>query len=309
MATFNVHISHKSHESYFEYILSKSDCSSLKNREIMYLLEKHINKFSGGDSSVSKLRAQSLIDSIVYVLSIYLKQYTKQKAIAIIKEKTIEDIYKEGLLWIKHLIDIGTSEVSKVQSSMIITDYVFYNETLKDGLDAFIKNYDYQYNSLDNVITYDYPLIFNIRGYVGIERFFQYLMYIKIENSFCKCFTNEFIKELLCFYRRDYQNYIFNISELLLTQMLLSAIINHKDIITVFDNVMINQIYKGLENKSKIEIFNLLMNTYYDCMNRLNIDNQKVIQYLRGAISDISSRVYYSCLYKTLEKETSYVKT
>lgn len=95
------------------------------------------------------------------------------------------------------------NEVNKVRLSMVVADYLVYNETFIDGFNDFIKNYNYEYNALDNLITYDYPLIFHIRGYAGIERFHQYLMYLKIENTFCNCFKDDFTKDLLYFYRRD----------------------------------------------------------------------------------------------------------
>ncbi|MEG0277416.1 MAG: DUF6179 domain-containing protein [Coprobacillus sp.] len=306
MVVSNIQISEKDNQSHFEYLLNQCQSSLTKKRELMDLLRIQIDKFANGDSSVSKVRAQSLLDSMVYILSMYFKRYDDQTAIQLIDDKSMQELYQEGLLWMRYLMNTIVNEVKTIQTTMVLTDYTIYNETLKAGFDAFIKHYNYEYNALDHIITFDYPLLCQIQGYEGIELFYQYLSHIKIENTFCQYFDNQSIQSILYHYNKDYQFYIFNISQLLLNQMLLSRMIESNKKIVIFNEEMIKKLYKILNGKTKLEIYQFVVNVYYECMNELEINNQSIVQYFYQSLSSFSSEIYIKCLHCVLEKEMAY---
>ena len=164
-------------------------------------------------------------------------------------------------------------------NNLISTPNYFYNSTLNSGINAFFKNYNYEYDASNIIITVDYmPFIKDIKN-VGIEFIKKYLEYINYENKFCKKFNNENINVLLNKIHKNYKDLPINIFEYV---FLTSILLNHQqkdpfklrlldiNISSLYEDYKINKkkfitslnlSYESLKNKLK---FNKNEINYFD---------------------------------------------
>ena len=71
------------------------------------------------------------------------------------------------------------------KNNLIKTNNYFYNTTLKEGIKAFFKIYNFSYDACNINITADYEPL-NRPNLYGIEFISKYLEYINYENIFVR---------------------------------------------------------------------------------------------------------------------------
>lgn len=110
-----------SEQSYLETLLAalpSQDNIRIK-REMFELLKSKIYSFSGGNSSVSKERGQVLMDANVYLISLYLKQFSRNITIKLLLEKKIDFLYQQGLVLMKRILHSLQIEVEKFREKAL----------------------------------------------------------------------------------------------------------------------------------------------------------------------------------------------
>ena len=64
----------------------------IRDRGMIEVFMEKMRRYTGGDSSVSKERAQSLMDSIFYTLSFYMRNMDMQDMIEMLKTQGIVEV-------------------------------------------------------------------------------------------------------------------------------------------------------------------------------------------------------------------------
>ena len=295
-------------ESYFEKLIQDQENEAKIKNELVNLLKNQIYKYTGGNSSVSKENAQMLMNTLIYVLSLHLKCYEENDALQQLQKNSLDQVYLKALFQMRNMMNILTIRVNQLQSTMLSIDYDVYKETIIDGFNAFLKYYNYEYNALDSVITFDYPTLYPIKNKEGIELFEQYLRYIEMENKFCCNFDIQIIQDVLIHYSYQYQFLFFNISELLLKQCLIKTLLKYNLNTLVLNVEELEMLYSLLKDKTRKNIDLLVRNAYQECIDIFNIQDINVVKYLSYGLSLISSQIFYGYQTGSLEKELSYNK-
>lgn len=270
---------------YFNCLLNKLDDTNLirVKIELMELLEIKIKQFSGGNSSVSKERGQALMDANIYLIGLYLKQFETIKSIEYLKKYAIKDIYNQGSKLIKQLLHYSKLEVEKFEKELVKIDLYVYQDTLYKGLPLFFKSYNFDYNPQDAVLTFDYPTYQHLTNKQGIERFLEYFKFVQLENSFNQLFSTDLISEMLFYYHRDYQNLIFNITNLLLKQLLLKQMIKGSFLYLYLTKDELDRVIKCFNNNN---IESLIYDTFNDLIIILQL-NLSLSNYLYTGLKEI----------------------
>lgn len=285
------------------HILSNEQISQIK-LEILGILERTIQKFTGGDSSVSKERGQSLTDNILYVCALYLKQYSNKEVIELLRNEPFHIIYKQAQQSIHSLLLDIKEEIADLQCHLLEISLQVYTDTLYHGLSSFSTVYNPDYVVQDCVLTLDYPTYIPITNITGIELLYTYIQYMKIEHFFLNSLPITDITNVLEHYHSGNSQLIFNIPDLLLLQLLLNYIIDKPKLLplTMKD---INGLYRILQDKKKDEIIEELSSILNQICMDLNIHNASIMNYFIQGLPSLASRIYYSVLHHTLEKEVA----
>lgn len=176
-------------------------------------------------------------------------------------------------------------------------------DTIIGGISGFLKIYDPDFKAQDMKITADYPLYNNLIGKLdGVEFIKEYLNSIYLENTFCKKFSEEKIEYLLYGYSHDYQELIINIFEIVFLEAIACKLVKRNIQDLAISTSELNEIYKLLENKEKIEIKNIIITAYQDVLYELKLDNGNYKKYIEKNIDDIIEIIVNAVKQETLDK-------
>lgn len=71
------------------------------------------------------------------------------------------------------------------------------NETFTKGIPEFFRWYDIKFNPSDTILTLDYPVLKDLSGLTGIDKIYEFLKCIRLEQKFLQSFPKEYIMEIL----------------------------------------------------------------------------------------------------------------
>ena len=291
-------------EAYYNEMFTSDDMVILQ-MQILQLLDKKVYKYTGNDStSIRKEVMDDILNSNSYTISIYLKTFKNpDEAIKSIKEQGLEIAYQEGRKKIDKMLNIIRLMYIKVKQNKLNIENDTYNDTIRGGIQGFLKIYDPDFKAQDMKITADYPLYNNLIGKLdGVEFIKEYLSSIYLENLFCKKFSEEKIKYLLYGYSHDYKELIINIFEIVLLEVIACKLVKRNIQNLAISTSELNAIYLILENKDKSEIENIINQVYKEICNELILDNKELQSYIKKNLSSIVEIITNAVKQQTLDK-------
>lgn len=261
--------------------------------DLYTLLAKQVNRYTSGDStSVTIERAQQLLQSICYCISVYLKSAEDvDLQLKALNEETIESMFNKGQNLIKACLKKSKGLLEDLQKNALSVDNYAYKDTIFKGIPDFFYRYDYRYETAETSGSIDYPLSKDDMDLSGIEYIAEYLEHITMENDFCNKFSHESIESLLMGYGEAYKEDLINIYELVLTNAL-GAMVLSKDLadlnITEADIIVLKQKFR---NTSEEQILDIFTKAFNHMCSMLNLSNSINIDYLKKALIPFSKRL------------------
>ena len=164
-------------------------------------------------------------------------------------------------------------------------------DTFVKGIPEFFKWYDIQFEPQNTILTLDYPLLKDISEYTGIDKIFEFIKAIGLEQIFLKLFPAGYVINILSKDNRNWQESMDNICEIVFIHVIGHIILGKS--LTVIeleedDYSYMQKIFKQatLEDIKKqlttaLEIF---IKNYYE-------NDRELLNYLSGAISGIVVRL------------------
>lgn len=294
--------------NYFESILSKAfekgmiDLEIITNLQIQFLelLNYKVERYNNfSSSSISNDIAKMIMDSNLYVVSLYLKDFEPYEAIEEIKNKKIMDLYSCGRKIIDKKLFACKILYKKIIKNLNEVNNETYNMTIREGIKGFFKIYDPDYNARDFKITADYPLYNNIIGKLeGIEFIQKYLESIYYENEFCNFFGKNNIQNFCNMYSENFEVLIINILKLVLTQSIGCVLAEMNYINLLINSQQIKSIYELFDMKTREEVYDLIDKA----CSKIEIKNEQIKKYINNGIEDVKAEIYNGYVLGNLEK-------
>lgn len=288
----------------FELEILDIDIVSNLQLQCFELLKARVERYNGFDStSISKDKANSIMESNLYTIGLYLKKFSPDESIEKLRSDTIIDIYDKGRKYLYQKIDISRALYEKVINNKINVDNITYNDTIIGGIEGFFKIYDPDFEANNIKITADYPLYNNLIGILdGIEFIEEYLKSIYYENEFCNLFSEISIKYLLYGYAHDYKDLIINLFEITLIASI-GSIIAEEDVTRLtISSGGLERIYRKMLNRNKEEIYQLVAKSYNQLKDILFKDNIELQKYIEKGLEKIQFQIYNLFKIKALDK-------
>lgn len=265
-------------------ILSKDIIENIQ-MQIMNILKEIIMRYTKGEStSVTVETAEKLLNSICYSIDAYsISIDNPEECIAILKEKSIKEIYNGGIEIVTACVKESKLLYKKIMPRKLKVPLMAYNDTLEAILGLFDK-YEIVFNAQDKIATIDYPLAFDDMNAKGIFYIKQYLETLELENEFCNLFDIEDITKTLNDYGKiyeiDYTQALINIFEVIINNSIFSAILGNsaKTLnITKFQYNVLNNKLKSLETH---KISSFINEGIEKMIIDLQINVSKLIEYI-----------------------------
>ena len=164
-------------------------------------------------------------------------------------------------------------------------------DTFVKGIPEFFKWYDIQFEPQNTILTLDYPILKDISEYTGIDKIFEFIKSIGLEQKFLKLFPAGYVINILSKDNRNWKESMDNICEIVFIHVI-GHIMLGKSLTVIeleendyfymqemFEQTALEDIKKHLE--AALEIF---IKNYYE-------NDRELLNYLSGAISGIVVRL------------------
>ena len=249
-------------------------------------------------TSITYERAQQLMEAVLY--SIREAEKAGQFSLVQEDELTPERMYAIGV----KCVEDKTKEALDLYNGIMTHFSSYGNQCLYDtvvkGLPEFFKWYDCRYDPQNTILTLDYPILMDISEQTGIDKIYDFLFCIQLEQIFLNKFPPEYVMEILSKYDKQYKLMIENLCEIVLMNVI-SHMLAGKEISildfepeeylktqTLIQKENLSDLREKLKNAVKV-----LVREYYE-------NDEKLMEYLYKAVDNIAVRMKCAADYGNL---------
>lgn len=170
-------------------------------------------------TSITFDQAQHLMEAVMYCI----RECEQAAAFSLTSEEEIsaEIMYEEGIRLVEEKVKDTLIRYNEMMTFFCGYENKCLLDTVEKGLPEFFKWYDCRFDPQNTILTLDYPVLFDLSQYTGIDRIYNYVLCIQLEQDFLKKFPRELIIRILSRYNKDYRLMIDNLCEVVLTNVIL----------------------------------------------------------------------------------------
>lgn len=235
--------------------------------ELLELLAQKCDEWTRGESSsLPAEKAQDILTSIMYVISLARKEQSAPAGFDAEESDSAADIVQQDSVPVSQLFERGLVCVQKklfschmlqrrILKNIFNTPNVFYRSTIAGGISGFFKLYSPQFSAHEIHITADYPVCLGRPELEGVEFIEEYLSRIDAENAFCRLFDSMTVHRLLLELSPDYAQLPVNVFEPVLLAALGLIIAGRLPAsldLTAYDVLLLEDMFCG-KTKGQIE--------------------------------------------------------
>lgn len=277
-------------------ILTDTFLSNLRCQFDKIFIENATQFTKSESSTIPIQRAEILYESILYHSDVYLLSLGSiLEALKALSSMEISKIVENGKTLILQYYNDAQVCFKKAFKNRLDIPVIEYQNVHFKAFDEFFSGYNGRFNAQNEIATIDYPLLYKnqikAKGVLYIKAYYACLM---LENEFCKLFSSEDILWLIesygTIYGCDCREILFNVSEIVLVNMLVGGILEKAIYTLRLTTDDIRQLKNKLSPLSSEDITNLAMAVLTKCLNKQK--NPTLINYLMGYIPRFSTDLY-----------------
>lgn len=258
--------------------------------ELVPIVGKLAEKYTSHEStSITYEKAEQLMGAVLYC--IHELWESSGNAPSLNKKLSAQRAYEMGAAYVREKTGKALDLYNRILPEFCHYENKCLYDTFVKGIPEFFKWYDVQFEPQNTILTLDYPLLKDISEYTGIDKIFEFIKAIGLEQIFLKLFPAGYVINILSKDNRNWQESMDNICEIVFIHVIGHIILGKS--LTVIeleedDYSYMQKIFKQatLEDIKKqlttaLEIF---IKNYYE-------NDRELLNYLSGAISGIVVRL------------------
>lgn len=258
--------------------------------ELVPIVGKLAEKYTSHEStSVTYEKAEQFMGAVLYCIDETVR-YGHDSVIST-KRLPAQRAYEIGLAYVEE----KAKKALKLYNE-VLPEFSHYGnrclyDTFVNGLPEFFKWYDIQFEPQNTILTLDYPVLKDISPYTGIDKIYEFIRCINLEQKFMRSFPENYVISILSKYNSQYKEAAENLCEVVFMSVI-GHILARKPIAEpqleeadylciqeVFMQTNLNDINKQLGSATEI-----LVEKYYD-------NSGELLEYLSASINDITIRL------------------
>ena len=258
--------------------------------ELVPIVGKLAEKYtSHASTSITYEKAEQLMGAVLYC--IHELWESSGNAPSLNKKLSAQRAYEMGAAYVREKTGKALDLYNRILPEFCHYENKCLYDTFVKGIPEFFKWYDIQFEPQNTILTLDYPLLKDISEYTGIDKIFEFIKSIGLEQKFLKLFPAGYVINILSKDNRNWQESMDNICEIVFTHVI-GHIMLGKSLTVIelketdyfymqemFEQIALEDIKKHLEVTLEIYIKN-----YYE-------NDRELLNYLSGAISGIVVRL------------------
>lgn len=279
--------------------------------QLVELMGKEVERYTNDESSSIPIeKAQDILQSITYCMGCYLKSLPDMnQKLELLRHEPIIKLFYQGMEKVSVIYKQAKDLLLEIQKNMYLINNIAYQDTIREGIPQFFREYQIEFGAHDLPSCIDYPLQKTITDLLGVELMYEYLNRFAKEQSFLLHFTAEQINELLAAFDQDAEHMLINIYELVLTNAIGRQLLGYdgKELNLLPEDLSWLQYHLGtlktkeLEQRLEIALENL---------ERELALNKSEVHYAKESFYELSARIAQNLQTQTLEQIfPSYQKT
>lgn len=262
--------------------------------ELLELLAQKCDEWTRGESSSLPVeKAQDILTSIMYVISLARKEQPDNIPVS--------ELFERGLVCVQKKLFSCHMLQRRILKNLFNTPNVFYRSTIAGGISGFFKLYSPQFSAHEIHITADYPVCLGRPKLEGVEFIEEYLSRIDAEDAFCRLFDSMTVHRLLLGLSPEYAQLPVNVFEPVLLAALGLIIAGRLPAgldLTAYDVLLLEDMFCG-KTKGQIES---ALNTALDRLTVYLDVPERSIAYVAACLPTLAANISNAAEHNTLDK-------
>ncbi|MBD5460193.1 MAG: hypothetical protein HDR26_04520 [Lachnospiraceae bacterium] len=138
-----------------------------------------------------------------------------------------EQAYEAGAAAVREKVMTALRLYNEIIPEFFCYDSRCLYDTFVKGIPEFFKWYDIRFAPQDTIVTLDYPVLRNLSACSGIDKIYEYIQCIRLEQAFLTLFPEDQVIQILSESNEDYRDMAENLCEALLTHLAKSLLAGH----------------------------------------------------------------------------------
>lgn len=249
-------------------------------------------------TSITYERAQQLMEAVLY--SIREAEKAGQFSLIQKDELSTERMYAIGV----KCVEDKTKEALDLYNGIMIHFSSYGNQCLYDtvvkGLPEFFKWYDCRYDPQNTILTLDYPILMDISEHTGIDKIYDFLICIQLEQIFLNKYPPEYVMEILSKYDKQYKLMIENLCEIVLMNVISHMLAGKEISILDFEPEEYLKMQTLIQKENLSDLREKLKNAVKVLVREYYENDEKLMEYLYKAVANIAVRMKCAADYGNL---------
>lgn len=182
--------------------------------ELVPIVGRLAQKYTAGEStSVTYEKAEQLMEAVLYCIR-EAQQEPEENAFArdgdgsgsglsvSQKKLSAEQAYKRGAACVEEKVRQALKLYHQILPEFCSYENDCLYDTFVKGIPEFFKWYDAAFCPQDTILTLDYPVLKDLSRLSGIDRVYEFINCIRLEQKFLKKFSPDYVMEVLEQYTR-----------------------------------------------------------------------------------------------------------
>ncbi len=162
-------------------------------------------------------KAEQLMQAVLYC--IHEAELSGQGGAVADGKVTAQQLYEVGLACVEEKARQALGLYNKVSPSFSHYGNQCLYDTMVKGLPEFFRWYDMKFCPQDTILTLDYPVLKDLSGYTGIDKIYEFLLCIQMEQAFLGMFPEGYVKGVLVRHGSQYEDMVVNLCEAVLADV------------------------------------------------------------------------------------------
>ena len=188
-----------------------------------------------------------------------------------------------------------TKEALALYNEMMLQFSGYGNKCLEDtvvkGLPEFFKWYDCKYEPQNTILTLDYPVLSDLSELTGIDKIYDYISCIELEQRFLNKFSPEYVTEVLFKYDKQYRLMIENLCEIILMNIIGHIVAGKNISLLHFEPEEYSKMQTWIQRESLDDLREKIRNAVRAFIQEYYGEDEKLIEYFYKAVDSISVRM------------------
>lgn len=258
--------------------------------ELVPIVSRLAEKYTAFEStSIPYEKAEQLMKAVLYC--IHETELFEHDSIVLAESLSAQKAYEIGLSYVDKKVKSALSLYHEILPEFISYENRCLYDTFIKGLPEFFKWYDIKFDPQNTILTLDYPILKDLCNYTGIDKIYEFLICINLEQKFLKKFPESYVIDILSKYNNSYKDMIDNICEIVFT-VVIGHILAEKSLSEQnFKETDYIKIHKKLLNSNLFHIKNQLKSAAETFLQEYYGNDNKLLEYLVISIDSIVVRL------------------